>query len=203
MGKFLYSRRPGGGHFHIDGVGDVPLDRVWFSSHHHWHRISKSALLATGGLLRLSQGCFPARFPAHSIYVRAEISAPASVRAGRNRFVFECMTIHSKIEIPSVTNEPWINAWSRNRVCIWKFLVGNIVTGCIFCAPSGLRQGQVFTPQRHVPSPSIWRCPPPPPGLDVSSIFCHSHCIRTISILPDFIWKYIKKKILLYEHSLT
>ena len=33
--------------------------------------ISKSAELATGGLLRLSQGCFPgfpAGFPAHNVY---------------------------------------------------------------------------------------------------------------------------------------
>ena len=78
-------------------------------------RISKSALLATGGLLRLSQGCFPAGFPAHNVYVRPTISAPASVRAGRNRF-FECMMIHSRIESPSVTNEPWINARSRNSL---------------------------------------------------------------------------------------
>ena len=47
-----------------------------------------------------------------------------------------------------------------HRVCIRKFLVRYIVTWCIFCAPSGLRQGQVFTPQRHVPVPVLWRCPP-------------------------------------------
>ena len=46
------------------------------------------------------------------------------------------------------------------------FLARYIVTGCIFCAPSALRQGQVFDPQRH-PPPSTWKssAPPPPPGL--------------------------------------
>ena len=51
-----------------------------------------------------------------------------------------------------------------SRVCIWKFLVRYIVTGCLFCAPSGLRQGQVFTP-RGTPYPfERWVPPPPPPG---------------------------------------
>ena len=39
--------RPGGGgggvRFHVDGDGDVPLDRVWFCGHQYWHRVSKSA----------------------------------------------------------------------------------------------------------------------------------------------------------------
>ena len=56
-----------GGHFHIEGVGDVPLARVCIlrlsrlkqgclNQPNHWHRVSKSAYLATGmDLLRLSQ----------------------------------------------------------------------------------------------------------------------------------------------------
>ena len=43
-----------------------------------------------------------------------------------------------------------------------SFLVRYIVTGCIFCAPSGLRQGQVLTPQR-TPTQLRGECPPPPP----------------------------------------
>ena len=38
------------------------------------------------------------------------------------------------------------------------------VTGCIFCAPSALRQGQVFDPQRPPPVHMKVECPPPPPG---------------------------------------
>ena len=50
-----------------------------------------------------------------------------------------------------------------HRVCIWKFLVRYIVTGCIFCAPSGLRQGQVFTPSGTPYPVERWVPPPPPP----------------------------------------
>ena len=60
----------GGGHFHIDGNGDVPLDRVYDFA---------VITIDTG----LSQGCFPA----HNVYDRPAISAPATVRAGRNRFL--------------------------------------------------------------------------------------------------------------------
>ena len=45
----------------------------------------------------------------------------------------------------------------------WKFLVRYIVTGCIFCTPSGLRQGQVLNPQQHPPTQLRGECPPPPP----------------------------------------
>ena len=41
-----------------------------------------------------------------------------------------------------------------------KVLVRYIVTGCIFCAPSGLRQGQVFDPPAAAP-------PPPPVQMKV------------------------------------
>ena len=47
-------------------------------------------------------------------------------------------------------------------VCIWKFLVRYIVTGCSFCAPSGLRQGQVLTPPAAPPTQLRGECPPPP-----------------------------------------
>ena len=47
-----------------------------------------------------------------------------------------------------------------------SFFVRYIMTGCNFCAPSALRQGQVFKPQRHPrppPRPLESRVPPPPP----------------------------------------
>ena len=52
-----------------------------------------------------------------------------------------------------------------NRLCVWKFLVRYIVTGCIFCAPGDLWQGQVLNPPAAPPLPS-WdsSSPPPPPG---------------------------------------
>ena len=68
----------------------------------HWHRVSKSAYLATRhGLLRLSQG----RFSAHNVYDRSAISAPARrdalVRAGP---VFQ-----------RSLNQRSIPAWARSR----------------------------------------------------------------------------------------
>ena len=54
---------------------------------------------------------------------------------------YTCMVIHGRIASPSVP------VHGMHRV-----LVGYIKTGCIFCAPSGLRQGPVFDPQRHPPS---------------------------------------------------
>ena len=55
--------------------------------------------------------------------------------AGTATDFYECMAIHRRINRPSVPVQ---------GICKWKFLVR------YFCAPSGLRQGQVFTP------------PPPP-----------------------------------------
>ena len=49
-----------------------------------------------------------------------------------------------------------------NRVCIWKFLVRYIVKGCIFCAPSGLRKGQVLTPPPPSGTQLRGECPLPP-----------------------------------------
>ena len=79
---------------------------------------------------------------------------------------YECMMIH-RIESPSVP---------VYRVCI-KFLVRYIVTGCICCAPSGLRQGQVFTPPPPTAPPSNLEvsAPPPPPGSSSCSIKVQLH----------------------------
>ena len=151
-GHFTVQSSRGGGHFHIEGDGDVPLDRVWFCGHQYWHRVSCGPFavinIGTGYLNRpnwllavysvyhrvASQG-----FPAHNVYDRPAIWAPATVQY--------C-----------------------DRVCIWIFLVRYILTGCIFCAPSGLRQGQVFDPQRHPPVHMKVECPPPPPPPESS---CH------------------------------
>ena len=86
-------------------------------------------------------------------------------------------TQQNRESVRTSTNEPWIRQRSitklspllspSHRVCIWKFLVRYIVTGCNFCAPSGLRQGQVFNPpppQQHPPTQLRSECPPPPPG---------------------------------------
>ena len=66
---------------------------------------------------------------------------------------YECMMIHSRMIV-----RPY-----QYRVCKLKFLVRYIVTGCIFCAPSGLRQGQVFTLPAASPVHLRGECPPPPP----------------------------------------
>ena len=59
------------------------------------------------------------------------------------------------------------------------------MTGCIFCAPSALRQGQVFKPQRHPPPrPLESRVPPPPPpprgGIIVTHPTTFVHCFRVL-----------------------
>ena len=47
----------------------------------------------------MSQGCFPS----HNVYDRLAISAPATVRAGRNKFCMNVyMMIHTRIESPFV-----------------------------------------------------------------------------------------------------
>ena len=47
----------GGGHFHIEGDGDVPLDREWFCGHQYWHSVSFGPLavinIGTGYLVAL------------------------------------------------------------------------------------------------------------------------------------------------------
>ena len=63
-------------------------------------------------------------------------------------------------------------------------------TGCIFCAPSGLRQGQVFDPQRHPPSTWKSSAPPPPPGNEPSlartfSTICLMLVWQTTSYVRD------------------
>ena len=75
--------------------------------------------------------------------------------------------------------------------CIWKFLVRYIVTGCIFCAASGLRQGQVPPPPSGTLYPVQSECPPPPfrrfviPKIRYSeyTIFVHLHEGSLIRIL--------------------
>ena len=115
---------------------------------------------------------------------------------------YKCMMIQSRIESPSVpvpTNlESTLDRETLSpyhRVCIWKFVVRYIVTGCIFCAPSGLRQGQVFTPppppSGTSPPPSIWKSPPPPPPGEDSHVPLHftkfNHIITSHYIYECFL----------------
>ena len=111
-GRTLSPGGGGGGHFHIEGDGEVPLDRVWFCGHQYWHRVYCGPLavinIGTGYLNRpnwLLAGysvyhrvASHAGFPAHNVYDRPAIWAPATVQY--------C-----------------------DRVCIWTFLVRYIVTG--------------------------------------------------------------------------
>ena len=71
---------------------------------------------------------------------------------GTQQIFYECMMIHSRIESPSVSIQGMY----------MKVLVRYIGTGCIFCAPSGLRQGQVFDPPAAPPVQMKVECPPPP-----------------------------------------
>ena len=65
---------------------------------------------------------------------------------------------------------------------ICKFFVRYIMTGCILCAPSALRQGQVFKPQRHPPPrPLESRVPPPPPPSCRNRILCSTSLISVES----------------------
>ena len=91
----------------FNGDGDVPLhgQGIIFTVIHIDRGYLNRPNWLLAGLLRLSQGFFPdfpAGFPAHNVYDRLVISAPATVR-------------------------PY-----QYRVCIIKVLVRYIVTGCIF-----------------------------------------------------------------------
>ena len=57
-----------------------------------------------------------AGFPAHNVYVRPANSASATVRAGRNRFLwmYNDHTQQNRQSVRTSTNEPWINARSQN-----------------------------------------------------------------------------------------
>ena len=126
-----------------------------FHGHPYLHRISK---LATGGLLRLSQECFPgfpARFTAHNVYDRLAISAPATARAGRNRFLW----IHND---DTQQNRESVRTCTGYRMHM-KVLVRYIVHDRVyFCVRRAVWDRVRFSP----PPPSKWESSaPPPPGF--------------------------------------
>ena len=106
--------------------------------------------------------------------------APGTVRAGRNRFLWMYDdTQQNRESVCTSTNEPWINAWSRNYA--WKFLVRyndrvyflcaeRFETGSGFPPPpppaARPRHRQYGSapphPQRHVPVTVNMEVPPPP-----------------------------------------
>ena len=112
-------------------------------------------------------------------------------------YFYECMMIHSRIESPSVPVPTNLESTldrelsPSHRVCIWKFLVRYIVTGCIFCAPSGLRQGQVFhPPQRHVPATVNMEVPPSPPGICLKIVDKEGYYVDSILYWRNS-WKWV------------
>ena len=100
---------------------------------------------------------------------------------------------------PRSGHQRWCNiATGYMHIC--KFVVRYIVTGCIFCAPSALRQVRFSTPS-GTPPPSTWKSSaPPPPGLVTGNQIrnvrkntlckCKQHyCVVTLQF-----WKKKKKK---------
>ena len=139
----------GGGHLHIEGDGDVPLDRVWFCGHQYWHRVSCGPLavinigkwylnrpnwLLAGYSVyhRVASQGFPARFSAHNVYDRPAIWAPATVQY--------C-----------------------DMVCIWTFLV-RYCDRVYFVCTERFATGSGFRPPAAPPSTWKSSAPPPPPG---------------------------------------
>ena len=99
-------------------------------------------------------GC---NFCAPSGLRQGQVFDPQRRRVRDGTDLYECMMIHSTIKSPSVLVQGMH----------MKVLVRYIVTGCIFCAPSGLKQGQVFDPPAAPPPPvqiKVESPPPPPPG---------------------------------------
>ena len=102
---------------------------------------------------------------------------------------------------PRSGHQRWCNiATGYMHIC--KFVVRYIVTGCIFCAPSALRQVRFSTPSGTPPPPVHMKveCPPPPPGLVTGNQIrnvrkntlckCKQHyCVVTLQF-----WKKKKKK---------
>ena len=145
----------GGGYFHYwRWVGTCRWTGYDFHGHQYWHigYLNRPNWLLVGYSV-YHRVASPARAsqPTVHVYDRPAISAPAMVRAGRNRFrvfiSFYCKTTirHGYIIYPRC-------AILQQGMHMKDFSKVYIVTGCIFCAPSGLRQGQVLT-----------RAPPPPP----------------------------------------
>ena len=172
---FQQLRKVPGGHFHIDGVGDVPLDRVWFSSHHHWHRIDRliqdlnrpNWLLAGYSVYhRVASQDFPAGFPAHNVYVRPAISAPATVRAGRNRFLWMYDdTQQNRESVRTSTNEPWLNARSRNSLPLSQGMHMKVFSKVYCDRVYFFVRRVVWDRVRFSPPVTVlWRCPPPGGG---------------------------------------
>ena len=124
--------------------------------------------------MRLSQGYFPsypAGFPGpHCLRPVRKLAQRRRVRdahmqclrQARDRSALSLAAVHAR-GTPGRHMHTLLQYC--NRVCIWTFLVRYIVTGCIFCAPSGLRQGSVLTttPTPAAPLPSWNSSTPPPP----------------------------------------
>ena len=125
-------------------AGQGMILRSW----QYWHRVSCGPLavinIGTGYLNRSNwqlagysvyHRVASQGFPSHNVYDRPAIWAPATVQYCDRVYAYE------------------------------QFLVRYIVTGCIFCAPSGFATGSGFRPPAAPPPPSTWKSSaPPPPG---------------------------------------
>ena len=135
----------------------MPLDRVWFCGHQYWHRVSCGPLavinIGTWYLNRpnwlladysvyhrvASQG-----FPAHNIYDRPAIWAPATVQYCDRVCIWTFLVRH----------------------------VRYIVTGCIFFCTERFATGSGFRPPAAPPPPVHMKVECPPPRLLNRSQWC-------------------------------
>ena len=113
-----------------------------------------STMFMTGTRSRHQQRCVRD----HNVYDKHAISAPATARAGRNRFLWMYDATQQNRESVRTGTGYAYESFSK-LYCDGVYF---------FCAPSGLRQGQVFDPPA---------APPPPPGAE------HVHLFLSISLL--------------------
>ena len=118
----------------------------------------------------------------YSVYHRVGFQPTIFMRGPRSRhqrrcvrdatyFFYECMMIHSRIESPSVQRTlnqhsivkltPSLSLSQGMHMNVFSKVYCDRVY--FFCAPSGLRQGQVVTPSGTPYPVERWVPPPPPP----------------------------------------
>ena len=185
------SKSPGGGALPLlKVVGTCRWTGYDFHGHQYWHRVSKSAQLATGGLLRLSQGYFsglPSRVPQPTMsmtgsrsrhqrrvgvcgtWARVNMTSTRSQSRHQQRCVRDARRDATDFEI---FISFYCNTTIRHVYPMGAILQQGMqmkVFGKEYCdrvyflCAERFVTGSGFEPQRHPLTQFRGECPPPPP----------------------------------------
>ena len=125
-------------------------------------------------LLRLSQGCFPdfpAGFPAHNVYDRLAISAPATRRCVRDHNVYDRPAISAPATARAGRNIfLWMyydtQHWQQNRGYAYESLSKVYCDRVYFLCAERFETGSGFRPPAAPPPPVHMSVECPPPGIN-------------------------------------